>query len=157
MFEFALKKMLKNEGCYSDNPSDSGGKTKYGISKKSYPNLNIKKLTESQAKKIYKKDYWDRLKLDNINNLNIASSIFDFAVNVGNNRATKIVQKIVKTKVDGIIGKKTIRAINSYDSLLLDLYFTLEKIRFYIELVEKNRKNYTFILGWLKRCFNFVE
>jgi len=44
MFEFALKKMLKNEGCYSDNPSDSGGKTKYGISKKSYPNLNIKKL-----------------------------------------------------------------------------------------------------------------
>ena len=154
MFEIAIKKILKNEGGYVNNPLDSGGETNYGISKKSYPDLDIKNLTMLQAKEIYKSDYWDRLRLDHIKNINISSSLFDFAVNVGSYQATKVIQKIVNTEINGIIGAKTIRAINNQNSLLLDLHFTLEKIIFYISLVEKNKRNLSFLIGWIKRAIN---
>jgi len=50
--------VLKREGGYVDDPTDRGGETKYGISKRSYPQLDIKNLTLEQALEIYRKDYW---------------------------------------------------------------------------------------------------
>lgn len=56
---------------------------KYGISQRSYPNVDIRNLTEQQAKAIYKRDYWDKVKADDINSQVIAENIFDTAVNMG--------------------------------------------------------------------------
>jgi len=87
-FDKALKFVLKWEGDYSNDPRDPGGETKYGISKRSYPELNISKLTLKQAKEIYYQNYWLKCGCDNLPYpFNIV--VFDTAVNMGRSRAIK--------------------------------------------------------------------
>ena len=85
-FEDALKFVLKWEGGYSNDPNDPGGETKFGISKRSYPNLDIKNLTLEQAKEIYLQNYWLKADCDKLTSpLDII--VFDTAVNMGVSRA----------------------------------------------------------------------
>ena len=63
-FDRAFRFLIGEEGGYSADPHDPGGETKFGISKRAYPQLDIKSLTLDQAKAIYRRDYWDRLQLD---------------------------------------------------------------------------------------------
>ena len=71
-FEKAFKYVIYNEGGYVNDPSDLGGETKYGISKRSYPNLDIKHLTLEQARKIYFCDYWLKGKFEQISDDTLA-------------------------------------------------------------------------------------
>jgi len=85
-FDKALKFVLKWEGGYSNDPRDPGGETKYGISKRSYPELDISKLTLKQAKEIYYQNYWLKCGCDELPYpFNIV--VFDTAVNMGRHRA----------------------------------------------------------------------
>ena len=85
-FDKALKFVLKWEGKYSNDPNDLGGETKYGISKRSYPELDISKLTLKQAKEIYYQNYWLKCGCDSLPYpFNIC--VFDTAVNMGRRRA----------------------------------------------------------------------
>lgn len=85
-FEKALKFVLKWEGGYSNDKNDPGGETKYGISKRSYPELDISKLTLKQAEEIYYQNYWLKC---GCNELPYPFDIlvFDTAVNMGKRRA----------------------------------------------------------------------
>ena len=60
-FDRIIEFTLQEEGGYVNNPADPGGMTKYGISKRSYPNLDIANLTIDQAKAIYERDFWNQL------------------------------------------------------------------------------------------------
>ena len=71
-FEIAFDNLIKDEGIYSNDSYDPGGETKYGISHRSYPEIDIQSLTLQEAKDIYKKDFWDSLKLDNFSHIAIA-------------------------------------------------------------------------------------
>ena len=85
-FDEALKFVLKWEGGYSNDPNDPGGETKYGISKRSYPELDIRKLTLKQAKEIYYQNYWLKSGCDKLPfPFNIV--VFDTSVNMGRRRA----------------------------------------------------------------------
>lgn len=91
-FEKAFKFLMKWEGGYVNNPQDPGGETKYGISKKSYPDIDIPNLTIEQAKKLYHEDYWRGAGCEMISSpLDII--VFDTAVNCGVRRALYILQK----------------------------------------------------------------
>ena len=105
-FDKAIERVLINEGGYVNDPNDAGGETKYGISKRAYPGVDIKNLTTDEAKAIYKKDYWDKIKGDNINSDEIAYEIFDTAVNMGVRTSSKIAQMVVGAYPDGFIGAK---------------------------------------------------
>jgi hypothetical protein len=85
-FEQAYEFTKRWEGGYVNDPADPGGETKYGISKRAYPDLNIKDLGEEDAKAIYKRDYWDMLNCDN-RPLGLGVAVFDTAVNCGLARA----------------------------------------------------------------------
>lgn len=88
-FERAVEFVLKHEGGYVDNPNDPGGETKYGISKRAYPELDIKNLTEEKAKEIYHRDYWLKSGCEKIaSGLDIV--VFDTAVNCGVARASAL-------------------------------------------------------------------
>lgn len=81
-FQTALNKVLQSEGGYSNDPNDPGGETNLGISKRAYPNVDIKSLTPETVAPIYKRDYWDRVAGDNLPSpLNYVA--FDCAVNQG--------------------------------------------------------------------------
>ena len=82
-FDSAVEFVLQREGGYVNNPKDRGGETNYGISKRSYPDLDIKNLTREQAKEIYRKDYWQAIDGDKIADPKAALVAFDAAVNHG--------------------------------------------------------------------------
>lgn len=81
-FDKALEFTLRWEGGYVFDHDDPGGETKYGISKRAYPNVNIKELTREQAGDIYKRDYWNTFNCDNLSVAD-ACAVFDTCVNCG--------------------------------------------------------------------------
>lgn len=91
-FNKAIEFVLKWEGGYSNNPADPGGETKFGISKRAYPNLNIASLTKEQAVAIYRKDYWEKCGCDRLE-YPLDVIVFDTAVNCGVQRALTWLQE----------------------------------------------------------------
>lgn len=158
-FELAIKKILSLEGGYSYDSQDYGGETKYGISKRQYPEINIKNLTIEQVKAIYKRDYWDKLRLDETRNQKIAEEILDISINCGWQTAGKFVQEAINLlvtfqplKVDGLIGEKTLMAVNSY-SYPEAVVKTLNGIQFeyYRKIVTRDSSQQKWFRGWLAR------
>ena len=92
-FDIAFEELILVEGGYNDDPLDRGGKTKYGVSQRAYPDLDIPNLTLADAKAIYKRDYWDALELDQVRTGFIAHEMFDTAVNMGVSVAAECAQK----------------------------------------------------------------
>lgn len=85
-FKIALEFTLRYEGGYSLDPDDLGGETNFGISKRAYPQLDIKALTKQAASDIYRRDFWEKCHCD-IYELDLAMALFDTAVNCGPARA----------------------------------------------------------------------
>lgn len=128
-FDKCLAVILENEGGYVNDPRDPGGETKYGISKRSYPTLDIKNLTAQQAGAIYKRDFWDPLQLDNAP-AGIALQLFDFAVNSGTQTAIRALQRAVGVADDGAIGPQTRRAIAAMQSHDIVMRLLSERLLF---------------------------
>lgn len=157
-FEKSIENILKHEGGYVNDKDDPGKETRYGISKRQYPNIDIKTLNIEQAKEIYKKDYWYKMKLDEVFNDEVAEKIFDIGVNMGVSQAGKIVQEACNLlddclKVDGLIGSKTIYAINkiNHQKALLKLIIYLRVVK-YFKIIERNPVLKKFLNGWLIRA-----
>ena len=106
-WEKSLEVILHHEGGYVNHPKDPGGETNMGVTKRVYEDFggtkDMKELTKEDVEPIYKKNYWDRVKGDDLHPA-LALCIFDFGVNAGTGRAAKFIQKIVGTAVDGGIG-----------------------------------------------------
>ncbi|MDQ7043994.1 MAG: glycosyl hydrolase 108 family protein [Sulfurimonas sp.] len=150
-FENSIDKILINEGGYVNDPSDRGGETNFGISKLSYPNVDIKNITVEKAKEIYKRDYWDKVKGDDIESEHIAYEIFDTAVNMGSRTASKIAQTVAGVHPDGFIGAKSLEALNSMNEELFIASFKLAKIARYAYIVRTRPANRKFLFGWINR------
>ena len=150
-FDKAFQFVLKWEGGYVNDPDDPGGETKYGISKRAYPHLDIKNLTVNQAKEIYFYDYWVKGMCDGLP-AGVDLMHFDFCVNAGVKRAGRVLQKTLneffdaKLVVDGVVGPKTLSALAGVDVRELLGAYALERASFYVELGKKK-----FLKGWLNR------
>lgn len=156
MAEFlkAIDGVLEREGGYVKDPSDRGGETKYGISKRSYPHLDIADLTKQDAVDIYCEDFWVPLCAGQIVKQIVANVFFDFSVNTGRTRATKLMQQIICVPIDGIIGPITIGAINSADGEKTAMQYTLQRIQFYSDLASGRKSQKKFLAGWINRALS---
>jgi lysozyme family protein len=153
----AFKKVIGLESGYVNDPNDPGGETMWGISKRQYPNVDIKNLELEHARAIYKRDYWNSLQLDKVESQLVAEEVFEQSVNLGKHVAAKHLQTALnylgqKLEVDGIIGKKTLEAVNWYpheESLLK----TLNGVQFmyYLNIVKANPAMRKYARGWLRR------
>ena len=163
-FTLAFKRLLEAEGKYSDHPKDRGGETAFGISRKFYPEWEGWKYIDKGdwatakelAKEHYKKEYWDKLKLSKVKEQEVAEFIFDTCVNLGLAMGVKYLQKALRLsghpslEVDGILGPKTLYAVNTADpNRLLTIYRGFRAYH-YIRLVEGGYGT-EFIYGWLRR------
>ena len=153
-FKDAIKVILKHEGGYVNDPDDPGGETKMGISKKAYPHLNIKELTEQDVKDIYHRDYWLKAKVPQVPD-ELKLIYFDMVVNMGRSRAVKILQqsisaKGVKTTVDGGIGPQTIS--NALKSGLEPERLRSYRVKYYADLVNRKPKLGKYWYGWYRRA-----
>lgn len=153
-FDKCLTMLLKHEGGFVDHPKDPGGMTNLGVTKAVYDKwigresteAEMRGLTQDDVAPIYKKNYWDRCKCDQLPS-GADWSVFDWAVNSGTGRASKAMQKIVGAKQDGAIGPKTLQMIAN------------EKAEFLVERMYDQRQSFyeklntfeTFGRGWTRR------
>ncbi len=166
-FEKYQKEVFDHEGGFVNDPDDPGGATNKGITLSTFkafakkdlgiePTLdNLKKLTNEQASVIYKNNYWNKVKGDDINNGSIAYAIYDFNVNAGNNAIT-VLQKTLNElganlTVDGKIGSMTIQTINSTGSFSLFHTYQANRKKYYEKIIKKNSKLKKYKKGWFKR------
>lgn len=152
-FDDAFERLIGHEGGYTDNPADPGGETKYGISKRSYPKVDIKNLTLEGAKAIYLRDYWLTAKCDALP-ARLMFDVFDTAVNSGVDKAVKLLQSAVKVEADGVIGPVSLAAIRGIDATLLIARYNGARLMFMTEL-----KTWpSFSRGWARRiALNLLE
>lgn len=102
-FDLAFDRLMGHEAGYVNNPADPGGETKWGISKRSYPTLDIANLTRDQAKDIYRRDFWERIRADRLHD-GVAFQLLDFAINSGIQTAIRYLQRALGVADDGIWG-----------------------------------------------------
>lgn len=152
-FDQAFDKLLGHEGDLSDNPADPGGLTKFGISQRAYPKLDIRALTVEQAKAIYLPDYWIKAGCDTVPPA-LAFDLFDMAVNSGVRQATLILQRAAFVTADGVIGPNTRMALASMDPVKLVVRFNALRLAFMASLGSWP----TFGRGWaLRIADNLLE
>jgi len=154
-FDDAVKKVLKNEGGYVWDKLDPGGETNFGLSRKSYPKLDIKGLNKTKATEIYKVDWWERYNFELLP-LGIGEKLFDMSVNMGPKSAGKILQKAVnefgyELKVDGAIGPVTRRAVKRCNIAHLVDKMKVGSVARRMFLINRNPKLIRYISGWIKR------
>ena len=160
-FEKAFKYVIANEGSYVFDKNDPGGETKYGISKKAYSSLNIKKLTLEQAKEIYWQDYWKLGKIDEISDIFIAAQLLDFSVNLGIRGATIVLQRALRAggiivQEDGLIGPETLSATKNLEPSILLAAMKAEAAGYYRVIAAKNPSQRKFLSGWLNRAYKKI-
>ena len=151
-FKEIIKQVLEHEGGYVNDPKDLGGETKYGITKRFYPDVDIKNLTIEQAVEIYKKDYWDKNKVESLPQ-NLWHIYFDMCVNMGKRTAVKVLQRAANNKgrdieVDGGLGPMTIGALKGVE---LDRVRAF-RVKYYVDLITARPEQEKFYLGWFRRA-----
>lgn len=112
VFEKSFQEVMLAEGGYVNDPKDPGGETCWGISKRAYPNLDIRNLTKEDAKVIYKRDYWDKCGA-NVLPEGVAVMAVDFAYNSGVSRAVKMLQRCCAMKETGSLDPITLGKIQA--------------------------------------------
>lgn len=151
-FKDAVEIILSHEGGYVNHKDDPGMETNYGISKRSYPNLDIKSLTREEAKKIYLRDFWNKVRGDSLP-FGVALIMFDFAVNAGVGTAVKALQHAVGAKEDGILGDLTMARVGTVNK-----NFICEKLTTYRILHYTSLKTFgTFGKGWIDRAIETLS
>lgn len=145
-FDLAFERLIGHEGGYVDHPEDPGKATKFGISSKSHPGEDIPGMTLERAKAIYRLKYWGPACCDALPD-ELKFPMFDLAVNSGVQAATVMLQEVVGVTPDGVIGPRTLQAINSMPALRLVAHFYGERLEFMANL-----KTWpVFGRGWARR------
>lgn len=159
-YDKCLETILHHEGGYVNHPKDPGGETNLGVTKRVYEEWggtkDMKDLLVEDVAPIYKKNYWDKLKGDNLPG-GLDLCVFDFGVNAGPGRAAKYLQSMIGTTPDGGIGPMTLKA--------LDIYTGANGLVETIEEYQKRRQEYyeqlstfaTFGRGWTRRVNETTE
>jgi len=148
-----VEKVLEHEGGYSKDRDDAGGETKFGISKRAFPDTNILDLTKADAIKIYWEFYWKKFKIEMLPE-HLQGITFDMVVNKGG-RGVKILQKAANDKnikdklitVDGRIGRMTAEACQNLEIDRVVAYNVLH----YAKIVQKKPSQMKFWYGWFRR------
>lgn len=156
-WETAIAFVLDMEGGYTLDPNDPGGETNFGISRKSYPDLDVKNLTVAQAQDIYKRDYWNPCRCDNLP-FPYAVAVFDMAVNQGTGTAIRTLQDTFGVVADGVIGPMTLAAVTAAanDSRKVKL-FLARRLTAYARLMAANQNLLVFARDWTYRVIALAE
>ena len=157
-FDECLKRILKHEGGYSNDPLDSGGRTNLGVTQRvweefvghSVTEADMKALTPQKVGSMYKLKYWNPSYCEVLPK-GLDYVVFDFAVNAGTGRSVKTLQQAIGCVADGVIGPKTMAAINDANPKDLIAKFSDARADFYQGIVARKPDQTRFIKGWLNR------
>lgn len=175
-----MEMVLSDEGGLSLDRSDPGGVTKWGISERANPGVNIRALSRDQAIAIYKRDWWDKYGYGRISNYTLCLKVFGHAINIGwtdkpvlasrahlylQEAANEVIQagfgahlqylgpagRAILLKVDGVLGPHTIETVNALDPTLLTLRF-LSRVHDHYKRCAKSQPGK--LAGWENRLWS---
>lgn len=171
-FEKVMELVMRNEGGFvlHEVEHDTGGRTFAGIAENfwaewegwdfidagnntSAANPKMRELVYS----FYKKNFWDLMNLDGVEDFNVAYSIYDFGVNGGVRTSAKLAQKAAGAVADGKIGKNTLSAINSMDGEYFEALFAVYKLDRYMRIIGNNHSQAKFAKGWANRTLSVLN
>lgn len=169
-FDQLISHIIEIEGGYKviNIPGDRGGQTYAGISRRSWGHWLGWELIDKGVRPdspeliqlchaFYREEYWERLRGDEIEDIDVARALFSAGVLSGKRTAVRLMQMAAETTPDGSIGPKSIAAINSIDPELLLLRFTVLRIARYSAIVKRSKSQRKFFLGWVNRCLGELE
>lgn len=159
-FEKCLDMLLVHEGGFVNHPRDPGGMTNLGVTKKVFEKWvgrevseqEMRDLTPADVAPIYKKNYWDKVKGDQLPS-GVDWAAFDWAVNSGSGRPAKAIQRCVGATADGAIGPKTLASVAEHDPEKIIHYVHDIRQKFYQGLKTFD----TFGKGWTRRNKETLE
>lgn len=154
-FQEAVKKTLIHEGGFVDNPHDAGGRTKYGITQKDLPDVDIAQITPEQATVYYSEHYWKPLYAQ-IQSQSVAEKIFDMGVLFGVGKAVKILQAVLQPAFpevtpDGQFGPTTLNAVNQAEENSLLQGYKTALVAYTLRIVLAHPEDRDFVAGWGRR------
>lgn len=153
MFDKAFELLMINEGGDQPNgglvtdPHDEGGTTKYGISQRAHPDVDVANLTLEEAQAIYEKSYWEQFHCDKME-WPVAWVLFDCIVNHGPEEPIRWLQSIVGVTADGQMGPVTLAAIKR---IAVPLHAARDMTLARRDYVETLRNYDAFKAGWCRR------
>jgi lysozyme family protein len=157
-FEDCLARVLKHEGGYVNDPLDSGGRTNLGVTQRVWEEFvghpvseaDMRALTPQKVAPMYKIKYWNPSYCAVLPK-GLDYVVFDFAVNAGTGRSVKTLQSAIGLLADGVIGPRTMAAINGANPKDLIAKFSDARADFYQGIVARKPDQARFIKGWLNR------
>lgn len=175
-FSKAYAKTSAFEGGYSNHPNDRGGETYKGIARNMWPQwggwkiidrykgspISSKQMTkvlagsvelEDMVEAFYRAHFWKPIMGDDIISQIVADNIYDFAVNSGVSRAVRYAQRIVGAVEDGVMGPRTIKAINQNIHRFVPEYKEA-RLSFVRKIVTRDESQRDFLRGWETRIAN---
>jgi lysozyme family protein len=164
-FSIAVARLLRDEGGYVDNPDDPGGETRFGISRRSYPDLDIRNLTREAAIAIYFRDWWRRYGYERLPEP-VAAKLFDLAVDIGPGNAAICLQRACRANGRAIpeapnLGPRTIGAARELaarnpDALLAAMrseFAGYYRAKTALDRGRRSDRDAQFLRGWLNRAY----
>lgn len=161
-FDKYAPKLKKWEGGFANDPDDPGGATYMGVTLATFRSwygedktvADLCRMTDAQWRKIMKNGFWDKCWGDQIKNQSIAEIITDWMVNSGTGMLKKV-QGMVGTRADGIMGPKTLTAINAADQMRLHFLIKSARAEYYANITKNKKSNTKFYDGWMSRLLDF--
>jgi lysozyme family protein len=160
-----IGRILRREGGYVDHPDDPGGCTKYGITRATLERWrgeevlcgDVQDLSRAEAREIYRRDYIEAPRFDEIPDDGLQGLVVDCGVNHGTDRATRWLQRALGLTEDGIVGPVTRDALRRTAPLPVYRAILAQRIRFYGAIVSNDPSQLDFLEGWLARATEFLD
>jgi len=145
-FDDMFERLLGHEGGYVCDKNDPGGATKFGVSKRSYPHIDIKNLSLDAAKAIYYRDFWLPISGDSLYD-GVAFQLLDFSINSGIGNAVRAYQRALGVLDDGHFGPGSLAAAKAMSETDQIMRLVAERLKF----MTKCSAWSSFSKGWVLR------
>ena len=156
--EEILTDVIRREGAATNDPTDLGGRTAFGISERANPDLWADGVvTEAEARERYMKKYVQWPGFDKITDLQLRTQLIDFGVNSGPGVAIKKLQEIVGADQDGVLGPQTLAAVSQMHPEDVNNSLAILRIKMIGKIVTRNPSQLKFLNGWLNRATEFLK
>ena len=157
--EEILTDVIKAEGPETNDSTDRGGRTAFGISEKSNPVAwSDGRVTEEEARAIYERKYVISPGFDKIGDSKLKEQLIDFGVNSGPQLAIMGLQRVLNITADGLLGPKTLAVLdaNTYRVRIISNQLAIARIKMFGRIVKKDPSQLKYLNGWLNRACEWI-
>jgi lysozyme family protein len=148
---------IRREGGLTNDPTDKGGLTNFGISQRANPDIDVAHLTHEGARAIYIRKYIDGPGFGQLAPSRLRDQLIDFGITSGPHLAITKLQLVLGVEADGVLGPATMAALRIRDSRIVNNQLLAKRVQMIADLVAKAPAQVKFVRGWISRALDFLD